>query len=253
MAKRFLSVLGVGLLCVGAAAADDRRVELAMFPGEAPARLGIQLEDVGADDLGPLRLAEEKGALVRSVDEDSPAAKAGLREGDVVLVFDGEPVRSAATLARLVRETPVGRRVAVEVSRDGARQRLTVELEKSRALHPRLGTAGAPFPVRPAERPLVHAFGMQPRRLGIGYRELAAADAAKHGVPGGGVLVTSVEEGSPAARAGLKEGDVIVAVGPSPVRNGESLRRHVMAVADEIVVAVVRAGETVERTVRFGE
>jgi serine protease Do len=258
MSSRILAVMGVGLLWVGAAAADDRRVELAMFPGEAPARLGVQLDDVGADDLGRLKLAQEKGAVVQSVDDDSPAARAGLREDDVVLAFDGETVRSAAALARMVRETPPGRTVALEVSRDGARQRLTVELEKARPFPGRLGTAGAPFPALPglherAARPMVHAFGMPPRRLGVGYQDVRGEEAEKRGARGGGVLVTSVEEASPAARAGLKEGDVIVAIGPTTVRDGQSLRRHVMGAADEIVVSVVRGGETLEKTLRFRE
>ena len=246
---------GCWLLGAAVAGADDRRVELAMLPG-APARLGVQLGDVDADDVARLKLGEERGALVRSVDEDSAAAKAGLREGDVVLSFDGEKVRSAAVLARLVRETPPGRKVGVEVSRDGARERLTVALDEGHRV--RLGSAGMPFPALPGgfgERPFpaVRAFGHQPRRLGVGYQELAASEAQKRGAKDGGVLVTSVEEGSPADRAGLQEGDVIVAVGAGSVRDGRSLRHLVMGAADELVVSVLRGGETLEKTVRFPE
>jgi serine protease Do len=78
---------------------------------------------------------EPRGAKVRSVGTDSPAEKAGIKEGDVIVRFDGEAVRSAAQLARLVGETPAGRSVAVEVSRGGATQKLTATLaEGSRHL-----------------------------------------------------------------------------------------------------------------------
>jgi serine protease Do len=165
----------------------------------------------------------------------------------VVFSFDGENVRSAAQLARLVRETPAGRQVAVEVSRDGARERLTVVLEAGdHLIQRRLGGPGAPFPAMPerlAALPRVRAFGGHPVRLGVGYRDVED-----------GVRVTSVEPGSPAARAGLQEGDVIVGVGASPVRNGQELRRKIAASDGEaVVVSVVRGGETLEKTVMFGE
>jgi membrane-associated protease RseP (regulator of RpoE activity) len=115
----------------------ERRVErnhVFVFGGGA--HLGVTLDDVTADDVTRLKLDEEQGAVVKSVAPDSPAAKAGLQKGDVVVRYQGETVHSAAQLARLVRETPSGRKVSIEVSRDGAEQRLTATLEGGRGHHP---------------------------------------------------------------------------------------------------------------------
>lgn len=120
----------------GLAKADEgdkdkgRRVERRHFAlSSGGAHLGVNLDDVSADDVARLKLDEERGAVVSSVSDDSPAEKAGLQKGDVIVRYQGETVHSAAQLARLVRETPAGRRVSIEVSRDGAEQRLTATLE----------------------------------------------------------------------------------------------------------------------------
>ena len=73
-----------------------------------------------------------RGAKVRSVEEGSPAEKAGIKEGDVIVRFDGEAVRSASQLARLVGETPAGRSVAIDVDRGGATQKLTATLAEGK-------------------------------------------------------------------------------------------------------------------------
>ena len=133
--------VGIGALAAAAALAavsggvraddeDDarRRVEVVRFAGGG-ARLGVVLEDVRADDVARLKLAEERGALVKEVVNGSAAEKAGLKDGDVILSYQGERVGSAAQLRRLVRETPPGRHVTIEASRAGAAQRLTASLE----------------------------------------------------------------------------------------------------------------------------
>src|SRR5688572_19910605 len=116
-----------------AASARDRarrRVEVLHLGGGG--RLGVSLDDVGKDDVERLKLGAEKGAVVESVEDDSAARKAGVQEGDVIVAFRGEEIWSAAQLARLVRETPAGRSVPMEVSRGGATQRLTVVLAEPR-------------------------------------------------------------------------------------------------------------------------
>jgi len=86
-------------------------------------RLGVSLEDTEGD---------QRGAKVRSVEEGSPAEKAGLKDGDVIVRFDGEAVRSASQLARLVGETPAARSVAIEATRGGTTQKLTATLAEGR-------------------------------------------------------------------------------------------------------------------------
>lgn len=87
--------------------------------------LGVRVEDVDDARAEELGLTGPRGAMVAGVEEESPAAEAGLREGDVIVSFDGEAVRSVAELVRLVRETPTGRSVPVEVMRDGERRSLS--------------------------------------------------------------------------------------------------------------------------------
>ena len=96
-------------------------------------RIGASVRDVDADDMKERRLASESGALLSDVDDDTPASRAGLKAGDVVIEYDGERVRSARQLTRLVQETPVGRKVPVVVSREGNRMTFTVEPEAGRA------------------------------------------------------------------------------------------------------------------------
>src|SRR5688500_9173476 len=93
-------------------------------------RLGVSLEEVGADDVGRLGLSAERGAVVTDVVAGSAAEKAGVQKGDVIVRFAGQDVWSAAQLARLVRETPAGRTVDVEVSRGGSVQKLSVALAR---------------------------------------------------------------------------------------------------------------------------
>jgi len=112
--------LGPGDVRAGETTGDEKkvvkRVEVRVGGG---AFLGVGLGDVEGD---------ARGAKVESVEADSPAAKAGIKAGDVIVRFDGDSVRSAAQLARLVGETPVGRPVAIDVSRGGATQKLTATL-----------------------------------------------------------------------------------------------------------------------------
>lgn len=190
--------------------------------------LGISVKDVDAS-------GNQSGAAVEEVREDSPAAKAGLKEGDIITTFDGERVRSARQLARLVRETPAGRTVPLEVMRDGKTMQLSATPEEGRLagrdwVQPGFSFQG--FGVRPRDFALLERtlpdlkelegrrfeFFLAPDRLRLGVTiqsltpQLAEYFGAKNGV-----LVSRVEPDSPAAAVGLKAGDVITAV------NGEAV------------------------------
>jgi membrane-associated protease RseP (regulator of RpoE activity) len=98
------------------------------------AYLGVSLRDVSTEDVARLGLRDEFGALIESVSGESPAAEAGLQEGDVIATWNGERVESVATLSRFVRETPPGRSVSLGVFRSGSQQTIAVELgERSTA------------------------------------------------------------------------------------------------------------------------
>ena len=285
---------GVGVVGLGAVAAvlsmvnvgvraDDedgtsRKVEVVRFAGGGP-RLGVMLEDVSADDVTRLKLTEERGALVKEVVKGSAAEKAGLKEGDVILSYQGERVFSAAQLRRLVRETPAGRKVAIEASRGGAPQRLTASLEKGDRemamgdgdfhfdmpdLH--FDVPVPPVPPVPPMPPMDHLFGdgekgqrfffrdrdrfveSRPGRLGLTYQELSGQLARYFKVDDGALLVTEVETDGPAGRAGLRAGDVIVKFNGKAVTDGSDLRRTLGEAPSrtDVTVTVQRDGRPLD-------
>lgn len=219
----------------------------------AGAHLGVSLGDVGKEDLGALKLSEERGAVVKEVYPDTPAAKAGLEADDVVLKFQGEPVWSAAQLARFIRETPPGRTVSLEVSRAGSQRTVQATLDKGGHGPQALTDLNIELPEMP-ELPdlkgfafprghgfsygfdgdgdndvrILRNFGLDGRgaKLGIRYQELTDQLAGYFKVEGG-VLVSSVDQDGPAGKAGVKAGDVIVKVDGKAVKDSGDLREAV--------------------------
>jgi C-terminal processing protease CtpA/Prc len=188
------------------------------------------LKDVTADKARDLKLPGEYGALVESVDADSAAAKAGLQKGDVIVELAGERVRSEAQLRRLIRETPAGRTVSLQVFRDGQARALNAKLQ-SRSNHLKIQTPEMHIDIAPPNQQLFDYRGFNflfdSRRpsLGISGDELTTQLASYFGVKQGkGVLVREVVVGSAAEKAGLKAGDVIVAVDGKSVATVTELR-----------------------------
>ena len=233
-------------------------------------RLGIGISDVTADDVKAKKLPGLSGALVGDVEENSAAAKAGIRRGDVIVEFDGERVRSESQLRRLVQETPAGRSVGVVVWRDGQRVTLSVEPQAASASRysftPRLEATPrppraprAPMPV-PAPRifrendgdfriqpfELFHdgfAYAFGGGRLGVTTQALTTQLAAHFGASQG-VLVSEVREDSAAAKAGLRAGDVITQVGGTTIDDTGDLARAVGNAKGEITITVIRDRKT---------
>lgn len=198
--------------------------------GESPARLGVRLRDVNAEKARELKLPGEYGAIVEQVEPHSPAAKAGLEKGDVILEFAGERVRSTTQLRRLVRETPAERTVNMRVSRAGQIRDLEVKLETGQdqfALSLRAPMIVPEVPMPHIEMPdLQLGILAGGPVLGVSADELTSQLAAYFGVKEGkGVLVREVEAGSAAEKAGVKAGDVIVAVDGKPVASVSDLRQ----------------------------
>jgi serine protease Do len=230
----WLAVAALALLVWGQPAAVQ---------AQAFSSIGVQVRDV----------ASGTGAEVRDVVADSPASRAGFREGDVIVEFDGERVRSASQLARLVRETAPGRQVNAVVTRGGARQTLQVTTEQRRA-----GFDLPEFQLRDDLRAFEgdQLFEMPLPRLRRGNRigttlmplndQLAAYFGVKEGV-----LVSSVAPDSAAARAGLKAGDVIVAVNDQIVRDPGEVRDAMRerSGAGELTLRIVR--EKMDQTIRI--
>lgn len=162
-------------------------------------RIGVLIDQVSKEVAESIGLGKPRGALVRAVEPDSPAAKAGIEPGDIIVRFDGREVEKSADLPRMVGNTKPGTRATVTVFRRGAQRDLTVqvaELEPER-------TARAPSGGAPSGATLAA------KTLGLTLAELGADQKQALGVRGG-VYVVSAD--GPAARAGLREGDVILAV-----------------------------------------
>ncbi len=265
---RFARVLAAtaGVLAIGAGGAlllspkvsgQDREVVVSQDDGLrvfnlGGSRLGISIRDVDKADATREKLGDQAGAVVEEVRSDGAAAKAGLKSGDVVISFDGERVRSARQLERLVDETPPGRTVKVAVQRGGSRVDLDVTPESAAGTLSFRGAGPLWQAEREVERSLedlgpeverdirrhVPAFKfdldrgdlfakMKTRgRLGVSVQDMPEQLAGYFGVKSG-VLVADVDAESPAAKAGIKAGDVITAVNGQTVDGPEDLRREV--------------------------
>ncbi len=261
----FIGVLAVGVVAaVSALAAQGARVsrevqapgerrELMFLDGRG-SRLGVMVQDLEAAD-------KTGGVRVDSVDPESPAEKAGLKAGDVVVEYDGERVRSARQFTRLVQETPEGRQVPLAVLRDGKRQALTATPE-ARTFSWEMNIDGDRIR-RDVERSLegLRGFHMDGpamrfrfdrdfnnlfapssrRRLGVSVDSLSDQLAQYFGASDGGALVTSVEKDSAAERAGLKAGDVITSINGERVRDAEQVVDTMREVGDgEVTIGYLR-------------
>ena len=175
--------------------------------------LGIGVMEVTPDRARTLNLKEVRGVEVSRLEENSPAAKAGVREGDVVLEYNGSPVEGLEQFGRMVRETPAGRTAKLMVWRNGAPQTLmvTVGERSGMVLNTPGGTIHIPE-MPPIELPHLE-MSWQNSMLGIEGESLGAARqlAEFFGVRDG-VLVRQVVRNTPAEKAGLKAGDVITRV-----------------------------------------
>lgn len=237
--RPLMLLFAVALASSGLFAAQNIRVRtLALAgPGEG-GWLGVDLRDVTQAKAQSLKLPGVYGAIVTSVEPNSPAAKAGIEANDVILKFAGTRVWSVAQLSNWVRETPPGREVPVTISRAGKRIDLKIDVGS----HPGHMMLSMPdLHLGP-----VFNFGFSPSRarLGVRVEELTPQLASYFGVKQGkGVLITEVEKGSPAEKAGLKAGDCIVRVGSTDVSSPFDLVRALHS-ADQkpVSLAIVRGG-----------
>jgi serine protease Do len=212
--------------------------------------IGITTAEVTRENMGRYNMREPRGVVVTRVAEDSPASRAGLKAGDVILSFDNEPVTSHRKLQRLISEAAPEQNVRLRISRGGAEQELSVTIGERRNGFQNLFNYPADRQgVQQAQRAL-EQFGMDRgnwgfqtgRRIGINTTQLTKQLADYFGVPGGrGVLVTSVAENSPAARAGLKAGDVITETDGEKIESSGDLSRAINRKTDgSVTLKVVR-------------
>jgi serine protease Do len=225
------SVSYVGSVQAGSRAHDSdqqtverpRRVQIS-----AGGFLGVELGEVNSEVVQRLKLRDERGALIEGVTSGSGAAQAGLQKDDVIVKWDGESIDSARELSRHIRETPAGRAVRLGVLRGGREIEVNAKMgERTSSLNmvrvPR-PTPVARVRVRPAE-----IAGVRVRdgvRLGAQLQTMTTQLAEYFGLSKRtGALVVFVFADSPAAKAGLKAGDVILSIAGENVENPMDLRR----------------------------
>jgi serine protease Do len=205
-----------------------------------------------AQDAGWLGLSlgdqKERGVVIRTVALNGPAAKAGLKVGDIILQFNNQDVVGVRQLTRLVRETPVGRNVELKIQRDNQDQTIQVTTERA-----------------PNDLP---GFGFQPPDLrGLGYRllpeiQLGQLTYRQAGIrvdqmtdqlrdffgvfSNFGVLVVAVERNSAADKAGLKAGDVVIAVNGKNIHTPADFSREMRAAGPRATLKIVRDKQELE-------
>jgi len=211
--------------------------------------LGISIED-----------QKEAGAVVRKVEPNSPAEKAGLKSGDVILQYNKENVLGAQQLTRLVRETPVGRSVELRVHRDSGDQTIQITTEEARfpgGFNFQLNLPNPPNPPNPPNLPDLRVLRDKAQQLvlnmpqvevtttfvqaGIRVQQMTDQLRTYFGAAANtGVLVSSIEAGSAAEKAGLKPGDVIIAIDGKNIRTPAEFSREMRSANGKASVKVIR-------------
>jgi serine protease Do len=227
------------------------------FSDEGGGWLGVEIGEMTADKAKDLRLSEVRGVEVIDVEPDSPAAKAGLKEHDVITRYDGQAVEGTVQFRRLVRETPAGRNIPLAISRNGTAQNISVELgDRSALLEKKMrgkmrdfdaayAVATPNFDFRLDGPEVFGAMDGRTPLLGISAEDLTGQLGAYFGAPeGGGILVREVRAGTAADKAGLKAGDVIINIDSKPVSSLGELRQQLRDKTEEksVSLGILRKG-----------
>jgi serine protease Do len=223
--------------------------------------LGVEIAEVTAEKAKDLKLSAVRGVIVDGVEPDSPAAKAGVKERDIITQYDGQPVEGTVQFRRLIRETPPGRTITLEISRGGSLNNISVELGDRTDVYVRkmkgkmrdFGGAYSFSMPNVEELPDMPEV-MDPRTpvLGINAEDLTSQLGSYFGAPNNaGVLVREVRPGTPADKAGLKAGDVITKVEGKEVRTLVDLRAQLREKSNQASVnmSVLRKGSEIAVTV----
>ncbi|MEI7791387.1 MAG: DegQ family serine endoprotease [Alphaproteobacteria bacterium] len=183
--------------------------------------IGVRIQPVTPEIAEGLGLPTTQGALVADVTKGGPAAKAGLYNGDLVTGFDGKAVPDDRALPRIVADTPIGKTVNMDVLRKGRKQTLRITVQKL------ADDAKADKPSKAPPAPVKNQSKLSQLGLSLGALDGGARAKFKIGAGVQGVLVSSVEAGSPAAEKNLRPGDVIVEVAGQPVKTPDDVAKRV--------------------------
>ncbi len=188
--------------------------------------LGVHIQEVTDEIAQGLAMSAPRGALVAGVDDNGPAAAAGIKTGDVILDFDGKTVDAMHDLPRMVADQAVGKAVPVVVLRDGKERTVTVTLGRLEAAE-KVATAEQPSETPNPAEPRVVAGP-----LGLSLADLSPVARDKFGITDKvtrGVVVADVAPGSTAAEKRLQPGDIIVEIAQEPVATPDDVNKRVAA------------------------
>ena len=170
--------------------------------------LGVRLQGLDQNLAESFGMEKPQGALVAQVEENSPAAKAGIESGDVILQYNGKAVNKTADLPALVASTPIGDKIEIKLLRDGKEQTVTAEIGNLNDGSDNGGSAKATAAAR-----------------GLSLSALDDDDREELGFRGKGVRISGVKAGSAAERSGLRQNDIIIGVGGKRVEDVKTARR----------------------------
>lgn len=182
-------------------------------------RLGVGIQDLTPDLAEALQLGELRGAVIANIEPGSPAERAGLQVGDVITAVDGHPVQGATDLRNRIGLTPAGSAISLTLKRGDTEQTISVTIAAETGASADL--SGTPFD-------------------GARMRDASRSEAHQAGADG--IVIESILPGSPAARAGLRAGDMIVAVNRSPVSSVADLRSAIAGQRTILALEMIRDG-----------
>lgn len=288
-AKYFLGLLPALILTAGLVLAQEPAPPAPPAPPDEPLEqnfsffisgdgfLGVYAENISRENMSRYQMNQVRGVGVTQVVKDSPAEKAGLRKDDVILRIDGENITSVRKLNRIVSELSPDQSVKISVSRGGSEQEVTATIGKRNnssfagdllrgeprvwkweGIEPREWKFEGPMRDRLFENKdgdLTFMLGNS-RRIGVSTMELTKQLADYFGITGGkGVLVTSVTDDGPAAKAGVRAGDVITAVDGEAVDSSGDVSRVINRKKEgDVTLTVIRnkSQQTIRVTPREG-
>jgi serine protease Do len=227
--------------------------------------LGVQTQEVTKENFARFGLREVRGVAVEKVMEESPAAAAGIQNGDVIVRFNGEEITSVRKLTRLIGEIDPDHKANITVVRGGSEREIIVTVGKRPAPRftdgnfsfalppmgklelpdmgklPELPKGEIPRVLVPGGQGNVFMFG-NARQIGVGTTALTK-QLAEHFRVEAGLMINEVRENSPSAKAGLKAGDIIVEADGKPVKSQLDLIRAINEKKDgDLQLTIVRGG-----------